>query len=126
MMNYIIPGFIMLTLDGVYLSTIGGPLFNPMIKNIQGEKITLNPVGIIMVYVLMLFVLYRFIIMERKSPRDAFVLGGCIYGVFDFTNIAIFNKYKYFPALVDMFWGGTLFYLTTWATYQLGKIQIRG
>ena len=33
--------------------------------------------------------------MERRAPKDAFLLGFCIYGVFDFTNIAIFKKYKY-------------------------------
>jgi len=122
-MDYFVPAFIMLTLDGIYLSNIGGPLFNPMIKNIQGEKITLNPVGVIIVYLLMLFALFKFIIMERKAPRDAFLLGFCIYGVFDFTNMAIFNKYKYLPALIDMVWGGTLFYLTTFVTYKLRKIM---
>ena len=122
-MDYIIPAFTMLTLDAVYFSNIGGPLFNPMIKNIQGEKMSLNQYGAIVVYVLMIFVLYKFIIMERRNPRDAFLLGFCIYGVFDFTNIAIFNKYKYFPAVVDMIWGGILFYITTWVTYKLLKIK---
>ena len=123
-MDYIIPAFTMLTLDAVYLSNVGGPLFDPMIKNIQGEKMTLNPYGAIVVYVLMLFVLYKFIIMERRAPKDAFFLGFCIYGVFDFTNVAIFKKYKYLPAFVDMFWGGLLFYLTTWVTYKLLKVKI--
>jgi len=122
-MDYIIPSFTMLTLDSIYLSKIGGPLFNPMIKDIQGEKMTLNPYGAIIVYVLMLFVLYKFIINERKSPNDAFLLGFCIYGVFDFTNVAIFKKYKYLPAVVDMIWGGVLFYVTTWVTYKLLKIK---
>ena len=122
-MDYIIPAFTMLSLDAVYLSNIGGPLFDPMIKNIQGEKMTLNPYGAIVVYILMLFVLYKFIIMERKSPNDAFLLGFCIYGVFDFTNVAIFKKYKYVPSFVDMFWGGILFYITTWITYKLLKIK---
>ena len=90
-MDYIIPAFTMLTLDSFYLSNIGGPIFNPMIKNIQGEKITLNIYGAIIVYVLLLFVMYKFIIAERKSPNDAFLLGFCIYGIFDFTNIAIFK-----------------------------------
>jgi len=61
--------------------------------------------------------------MERKSPNDAFLLGFCIYGVFDFTNVAIFKKYKYVPSVVDMFWGGILFYITTWVTYKILKIK---
>ena len=123
-MDYIIPAFTMLTLDSFYLSNIGGPIFNPMIKNIQGEKITLNIYGAIIVYVLLLFVMYKFIIAERKSPNDAFLLGFCIYGIFDFTNIAIFKKYQYIPSFIDMFWGGFLFYITTWITYKLLKIKI--
>ena len=123
-MDYIISAFTMLTLDAIYLSNIGGPLFNPMIKDIQGEKMTVNFYGAIIVYILMLFILYKLIIKERKSPNDAFLLGFCIYGVFDFTNIAIFKKYKYFVAILDMIWGGILFYITTRITYKLLKIQI--
>ena len=33
-------------------------------------------------------VLYKFIIIERKPLSDAFLLGFCIYGIFDLTNIA--------------------------------------
>ena len=45
---------------------------------------------------LLLFVIYKFIILERKSPNDAFLLGFCIYGIFDFTNIASVIKNEYF------------------------------
>lgn len=121
-MDYIIPAFTMLTLDSLYLSKIGGPLFAPMIQNIQGEKLKLNMYGAIVVYVLLFFVIYKFIIHERKSPNDAFLLGLCIYGVFDFTNMALFKKYNLFPAIIDMIWGGFLFYMTTWITYKLVRI----
>jgi len=122
-MNYLIPAFTMLSLDSIYLSQIGAGLFGPMVKQIQNEKLTLNYYGATICYVLLLIVLYKFIIKEKKSPEDAFLLGFCIYGVFDFTNVAIFKKYKYLPAFVDMFWGGILFYLTTWVTYKLLKIK---
>ena len=122
-MNYLIPAFTMLSLDSIYLSQIGSNLFGPMVKQIQNEKLTLNYYGATICYVLLLIVLYKFIIKEKKSPKDAFLLGFCIYGVFDSTNIAIFKKYQYFPAIVDMGWGGILFYLTTLITYKILKIQ---
>jgi len=122
-MNYLIPAFTMLSLDSIYLSQIGAGLFGPMVKQIQNEKLTLNYYGATICYVLLLIVLYKFIIKEKKSPEDAFLLGFCIYGVFDSTNIAIFKKYQYFPAIVDMIWGGILFYLTTMITYKILKIQ---
>lgn len=118
-MDYIISAFSMLALDSVYLSTLGSSLFHPMIKNIQGEKMKLNIHGAIIVYILLILVLYKFIIMKKASLTEAFILGFCIYGVFDFTNMALFSKYEWLPAIVDMIWGGVLFYTVTYITYSL-------
>jgi uncharacterized membrane protein len=122
-MDYIIPAFSMLALDSVYLSTIGGPLFSKMVKGIQNKEMKLNVYGAIGSYILLILVLYKFIIMERRSLTDAFILGLCVYGVFDFTNIAIFHNYKLLPALIDTVWGGVLFYSVTWITYKLLGIK---
>ena len=116
-MDYIIPAFSMLALDSIYLSNIGGPLFAKMVNGIQKEDMKLNIFGAIGSYLLLILVLYKFIIVERKSPSDAFLLGFCIYGVFDFTNIAIFKNYSLLPALLDTLWGGVLFYIVTKITY---------
>ena len=116
-MDYIVPAFTMLTLDSVYLSNIGGPLFAKMVKGIQKDEMKINIFGAIGSYLLLILVLYKFIIVERKSPSDAFLLGFCIYGVFDFTNIAIFKNYSLLPALLDTLWGGVLFYIVTKITY---------
>jgi len=107
----------MLALDSVYLSNIGGPLFAKMVKGIQKDEMKINIFGAIGSYLLLILVLYKFIIVERKSPSDAFLLGFCIYGVFDFTNIAIFKNYSLLPALLDTLWGGVLFYIVTKITY---------
>jgi uncharacterized membrane protein len=123
-MDYLVPAFTMISLDSIYLSQLGGPLFNPMVKNIQNSSLKVNIYGAAIVYILMLFVIYRFIIKERKSPQDAFLLGFCIYGIFDFTNYAIFKDYEIIPATVDMIWGGLLFYTTTFVTYKLLGLKI--
>lgn len=122
-MDYLIPASAMLIIDGLYLSFIGGMMFIPMVDKIQKEKFKLNIYGAIVAYVLLIFVLYKFIIMERKSPQDAFILGFCIYGVFDGTNYALFNNYKIFPAVMDTLWGGTLFYIVTMITYNVLRIK---
>ena len=59
------------------------------------------------------------IILQNKSPIDAFILGIFLYGVFDMTNFAMFTKYSWKTALSDTLWGGTLFAFTTWVTYKL-------
>ena len=122
-MDYIIPAFSMLALDSLYLSNMGGPLFAKMIKNIQKEDMKINMFGAIGCYILLSVVLYKFIIIERKSLSDAFLLGFCIYGIFDFTNIAIFKNYQLIPSLVDTVWGGVFFYTMTWITYKLLRIN---
>lgn len=121
-MDYIILAVLMLLFDAIYLSTAGGSLFHPMIKNIQGEKMKLNIYGAIIAYILLFIVLYKFIIIEKRSEIDAFILGACIYGIFDFTNMALFSKYEWVPAIVDMIWGGSLFFITTKITYALSKM----
>ena len=122
-MDYIIPAFTMLTLDSIYLSSIGGFLFKPMINNIQKENLKLNIYGAIACYILLILVLYKFIIIDRKSPNDAFILGFCVYGIFDSTNYALFNNYKIFPAVIDSLWGGCLFYIVTLITYKILRIK---
>lgn len=120
-MNYNIIIILLVTvlvLDSIYLSLIGGPLFDPMIKKIQSNKMKVNLYGASVVYILMIVVLYYFIIKEKKTPNEAFILGFCIYGIFDFTNYALFNDYELLPSVVDMIWGGILFYLTTYITYK--------
>jgi len=122
-MDYIIPACSMLFIDSVYLSNIGGPMFDKMVKKIQKDDMKLNIYGAIGAYILMIIAIYKFIIMERKPPMDAFILGICIYGVFDFTNYAIFNNYSMIIGLLDMLWGGILYYIVTLITYKLLDIK---
>ena len=122
-MDYIVTAFSMLALDSVYLSTIGGSLFSKMVRNIQNEDMKIDMYGVVGSYILLVLVLYKFIIMDRRSPSDAFILGFCVYGVFDFTNIAIFKNYKWIPAIVDTLWGGVLFYTVTYITYKILSIK---
>ena len=49
---------------------------------------------------------------NNLTVKEMFVFGVCIYGVFDFTNLAIFRRYKLDLAISDMIWGGILFAAT--------------
>jgi len=48
------------------------------------------------------------------NPKDAFLFGLVIYAVYDFTNLATFSKWSLYLSVIDTFWGGTLFGVTTW------------
>ncbi len=122
-MDYIVPAFSMLFIDIIYLSNIGGPMFDKMVTKIQKEDMKLNIYGAIGAYILMILAIYKFIIMDRKSPTDAFILGICIYGVFDFTNYAMFKNYNMMTGLLDILWGGILYFVVTIITYRLLGIK---
>jgi uncharacterized membrane protein len=106
MIKYII---LLVGFDIVYIYFIAN-YFNTQIRMIQGSPIVFNQkmiVGAAITYILLAFALSHFV----SSPRNAFLLGICIYGVYDMTNYALFNKWALQTALMDMLWGGTLFFL---------------
>lgn len=109
----------MLLVDSMYLSTIGNYLFKDMVQTIQHKPLALNVWGVLGSYTSLMILLYVFIF--ENSPKNknkllfkAFLLGFFVYGVFDFTNLALFTDYNIWHGLVDMIWGGTLFVIVTW------------
>jgi len=65
------------------------------------------------------FSLNYFIISRKKPLIDAFILGIVIYGVYETTNYAILQKWSLFAVILDTFWGGLLFTLTTYIAYKI-------
>jgi len=63
--------------------------------------------------------LYYFIWKPHKPVKDAFLLGLFSYGIYEFTNWAIFKDWKPIVVVLDMLWGGTLFALTTFIFYYI-------
>lgn len=108
----IITSIIFILLDVIYL-TLTRSITLPIIKNIQHSSLKIDVYSLIMVYVFDIFVLYYFIINKKGTLLDAFLLGSCIYGIYEFTNKSIFNKWNYSLVIIDTLWGGALFVLTT-------------
>ena len=106
----------LLFLDGIYLNLISG-LYAEQIASIQRTAMNINVIGAIVCYILLIFGLYYFIIKDKKSIFDAFLLGFIIYGVYDATTYAVFKKWSPFLAIIDTFWGGILFASTTTLVY---------
>tara|TARA_Y100000389_G_scaffold178363_1_gene191466 strand:- start:22 stop:381 length:360 start_codon:yes stop_codon:yes gene_type:complete len=105
----------MLVLDFIYLSLTKN-FYNNLVKSIQGQNIVIKPVPMVLVYLLLAFVYYYFILEKNGTIKDAFILGISIYGTFDLTNYAIFNKWNLKAVLMDTLWGGILFSLTRYLT----------
>ena len=112
--NYkmLVSALALVAIDFAYLSVIKGH-FTRQIVAVQGSPMVINLFGVVMTYVFLIFGLNYFIIRPGRSAGDAFLLGLVVYGVYEFTNLALLSKWQLFTAVTDTVWGGTLFCLTT-------------
>ena len=98
-------------------------LFMNQIIAVQGSPIQINIGGAILCYILLVGGLYYFIIKDKHSILDAFLLGIVVYGVYGSTNMAIIKKWNYQTVVMDMLWGGILFATTTYIIQKYIQIQ---
>lgn len=122
MNTFIISSILLVAVDAIYLYFIGKPVFEKAVYAIQKTKLVAKMPPAIFTYVLMAIILNYFIISVNKTPFDAFILGFCTYGIFDFTNLAIFKNYGFKTAIIDTLWGAILFFIVTFLTYKMKKI----
>ena len=121
MNSFIVSSVLLVLVDSVYLYFIGKPVFDKTVMAIQNSALSVNLAPAVFTYILMAILLNYFIISVNKSPFDAFILGFCAYGIFDFTNMAIFKKYNLRTAITDTLWGAILFFSVTAITYYIKK-----
>ena len=110
--------FSILAFDLIYFYFVQSKLLN-MITTIQKSPVKVNLVYFVICYFFLTFALYYFVIRERKSPMDAFLLGISIYAVYELTNATLFTKWKEWVILIDSLWGGILFSIVTYIYYYL-------
>ena len=120
-LEYLVASVLLIIIDGIWLSFVAKNIFAIQIKRIQSTEMKLKLTPAVLSYLFLVFGLNYFIIKPHKSPIEAAFLGWIIYFVFDFTNLAIFEKYSWITAMIDGLWGGVLYWLTTTITYMLMK-----
>ena len=103
---------ILLFIDIIYLTFLGGGPFMNMVSKIQNSEAKLNKVSAAFTYVMMIILMHQFVINKNFTNQKVFLLGFLTYGIFDFTNMAIFSEYDIFIAIQDTIWGGLLFMVT--------------
>jgi len=116
----VLSSVLFLAIDAIYLTSMSN-FFNKLVKNIQGSKLKFNALGAVICYIFLILGLNYFILSRNKSPFEASLFGLVIYGVYESTNYAIFDKWNLEALMLDTIWGGILFYLTTFLTYKLNK-----
>ena len=114
----LIATFIFLILDFVFLF-LNKSTFESQIIQVQRVSMVMKPAGILFCYLFLLVGLYYFILREKRTPLEAFLLGLIIYGVYETTTYSILKNWKFKTVLIDTLWGGILFYLTTFLSYKV-------
>jgi uncharacterized membrane protein len=109
---------LLVCIDFIYLTLIKYA-FTKQIQIIQRTKVKVNIYSVILCYIFLVFVINYFILQPKKSIWDAFLLGICIYGIYESTNMALFSRWYLYIAIIDTFWGGILFALTSYIIYTL-------
>jgi uncharacterized membrane protein len=108
----------LLILDGMFI-TANLRAFQDQVISVQRVVLQARPLPAIICYLALIFGLNYFIISKNRPIWEAFLLGLVIITVFETTNYTLFKQWKPFMVIMDSIWGGILFGLTTFITYQL-------
>jgi uncharacterized membrane protein len=108
----LISAIVFISIDFFYLNLMKNYFFK-QIKIVQGSEPKMNFLGAALCYLFLIVGINYFIIKPRKSVNEAFLLGIVIYGVYETTNYALFNKWSILTVFMDTLWGGLLFASTT-------------
>uniref|UniRef100_A0A6C0HSF3 DUF2177 family protein n=1 Tax=viral metagenome TaxID=1070528 RepID=A0A6C0HSF3_9ZZZZ len=99
--------FVLLGLDGLYLYLT--QKYTTRVLKIK----KMNYFAMIICYLFVLFAYYYFVYLPKKSAIYAFILGFTINGIYETTNLTIFENWPVPLVIMDTMWGGILFYLVT-------------
>ena len=108
----------LLVLDAIYIGAQYSYL-SKMYASIQHSPLKLNPVGAVLCYIFLVFLLYYFILSKKRKIFDAFLLGLCVYGVYETTNYATLTNWPIYMLVADTLWGGILFAITAKIYYSV-------
>lgn len=102
-LNYLLIAVIILIVDLPWLLA-GSKFSKSMIHSIQGSDLEVRYLPSIVVYLAL-----SYLVCLPKDTIEAFLLGSCVYAVYDFTNYATLKNYSLKFAFLDSIWGGILF-----------------
>ena len=99
-----------LILDAIWFK-FSLPSYQVIVQRIQGSPLELNFLAAAMAYLLLALGVTYLVLprMVRVNLMDALTYGGLFglvtYGIFDFTNMALFKNWNLSISLIDMLWG---------------------
>lgn len=120
MIRYIIASLLLLFLDILWISLFMKKKYNSQIYTIQNKPLkTKSLLFPIIAYIFMLVGLNLFVIPNISddnilldSLKYGFIFGLVLYGVYDFTNLSIFEDWNLSLSIIDVLWGGFVFFIS--------------
>tara|TARA_Y100000389_G_scaffold153040_1_gene153179 strand:+ start:26820 stop:27197 length:378 start_codon:yes stop_codon:yes gene_type:complete len=109
---------ILLIIDAIYI-TIFSNYFIKLFESVQKTPFKFRYESGIMTYFLMTFTVYYFGFVKNFSNLDMFILGACVYGTYDLTNYSTFKNWSLSMVILDIIWGGVLYFLTAYIIKKL-------
>jgi len=118
-----------LILDICWL-TLSRQGYSHLVQRVQGAPIQIQYAPAVASYICVILAITVFAIpmIEAKMKQNKHLLQTCllyggglgfvIYGVFNFTNMAIFKNYDPIMAAKDTLWGVTLFTVSTYVYFR--------
>ena len=126
MNKLIVSSVLLLVLDLIWLKGYMGNEYKKMIRKIQGSDMRVNTIYAILSYTLMIIGLNVFVIPNINkdkllfdSLKYGFLFGIILYGVYDFTIGAVLKDWNLNLAIVDVLWGGIVYFLATYLTFKI-------
>ena len=125
----ILNALLILSIDGIVLNALS-TVWKKTIEKVQHKNFIPKLHYAFASYILIILGQYYFVYKNinrnnwiKDSLFNGFLFGFVLYGVFDFTNLAIFSDYSLKTATIDMFWGGTLLSITSFISYYILEVS---
>tara|TARA_R110002124_G_scaffold81978_12_gene215564 strand:- start:464 stop:817 length:354 start_codon:yes stop_codon:yes gene_type:complete len=114
-------------MDFIWLNYIGKSWYQHYYGEFLGQPLMIQSwYAVIISYLLIVIGLSIFIISNyNKSFLEPLLYGGlygvCLYGVFNYTNMAILPNWNIFISIIDTLWGGFVCGVTAMLVYFINK-----
>lgn len=99
----------LLVLDILWIYYFMGPRYHKLVLNIQSEKMKVNIYSGFFAYIFMVYLLLEVVLKYKMTLKEGFIFGFMVYGIYDLTCGAIFKKWDFQLAIIDMIWGGFVY-----------------
>ena len=120
MKKAIIGSILLLVIDLLWLRFFMHGRYEQMISTIQQSKMMVRVIPAVISYLFLIIGLIYIVLPNFKDKpfsvtnclRYAFLFGIVVYGVYDFTAMAVLSNWNIPLAIIDTIWGGILYFTT--------------